>query len=345
MNEEAASFRQCTRNPVLVVGANGFVGSHITRQLVETGRDVRVLIRKTSNTISIDDLPVQRFFGDVFDIESLKSAMRGCGTVFYCVVDTRAWLSDPSPLYRCNVDGLVNALKAARAESVERFIFTSSIATIGIEKGGMASERTPYNWWDKAPHYIRSRVEAENTLLEYCREYGFPGIALCVANTYGPGDTQPTPHGHLLWRAASGKLSRALDCSAPTVDIRDAAQAALLAERYGRVGERYIVANEFASQQKLYSLAATRLGQKPPRKMGLKLVYAMAAINEILAGLTGRKDYKLRRDSIFLSEVFGPLDNSKIVTELGWHPRPIEESVHDAVAWFSTHRTKFSRIG
>ncbi len=342
MNPETAHYDALTQQPALVLGANGFVGSHITRQLCEQNRPVRVMVRTTSDTRSIDDLAVERCYGDVGDPESLRAAMRGCGTVFYCVVDTRAWLSDPAPLYRCNVQGLANALDAARAEDIGRFVFTSSIATIGSNRDGLASEDTPYNWWDQAPDYIRSRVEAENTLLACCAEHDFPGIALCVANTYGPGDTQPTPHGELLWHAATGRLPRALDCSAPTVDIRDAAQAALLAERYGRAGERYIVASDFVSQQALYGMAAGELGREPPRTLSLKLLYFMATLNEWLARLTGRKDFKLRRDSIFLSEVFGPMDNRKIVSELGWQPRPIEETVRDAIAWFSTNRKRKS---
>lgn len=314
------------------------MGSHITRQLVAAKRDVRVLIRKSSNTESIDGLPVERRSGDVSDIESLKAAMRGCGTVFYCVVDTRAWLSDPAPLYRCNVEGLTNAMDAALAEGIGGFVFTSSIATIGRTKNGMASERDVFNWWDVAPHYIRSRVEAENRFLRYCRERGLQGIALCVANTYGPEDYQPTPQGGLLWRAATGTSGVALDCSAPTVDIRDAATAALLAERYGRTGQRYIVANRYISQPDLYSLAAACFGSRPPRKLSMKLAYFMATINELAAQLTGRKDLKLCRDSIFLSEVFGPFDNSKIVEEFGWKPRPVEETVKDAISWFADQK-------
>ncbi len=338
MNREYENYTRCTRKPALVVGANGYMGSHVTKQLVASGRNVRILVRATSNTRSIDGLQVERYLGDVMDIESLKTAMRGCGTVFYSVVDTRAWLSDPAPLYRCNVEGLTNALDAAQSAGIERFVFTSSMATIGRVSDRPAGESDEFNWWDAAPHYIRSRVEAENTLLRYCRERGFGGIALCVANTYGPEDTQPTPHGALLWQAAVGKLPVAIDCAAPTVDIRDAAQAALLAERYGRVGERYIVANRFISQPDLYALAASRLGRKPPRTLKLGIAYAIATLNELVAKLAGRKDIKLCRDSIFLSEVFGPLDNAKIVNELGWKPRSIEESVRDAVAWFAEHR-------
>ncbi len=346
MNEQTSDYQQLVKQPALVMGANGFMGSHTVRSLVGDARQVRVMLRKSSNTDSIDGLPVERHYGDVADVDSMVKAMRGCGSVFYSVVDTRAWLSDPAPLYSCNVDGLINALEAAMNAGIKRFVFTSSMATIGKPAEGRASEEDAFNWWDTAPDYIKTRVLAENKLLQYCREKDFPGIALCVANTYGPQDYQPTPHGGLLWNAARGKLPKALDCAAPTVDIRDAAQAALLAERYGRPGERYIVANEYISQAEMYALATERFQRKPPGVLSIKMAYRLASLNEWMARLTGKKDFKLRRDSVLLSDIFGPMDNSKAVNELGWQPRPFKESINDALEWFSEHhysRTQSSR--
>ena len=98
---------------MLVIGANGFLGSHVTRLLVQQGHAVRVMLRKTANTQGIDDLQVERKLGDIFDDQALREAMQGCDVVFYCVVDTRAWLRDATPLYRTNVEGLQHVLDAA----------------------------------------------------------------------------------------------------------------------------------------------------------------------------------------------------------------------------------------
>ena len=82
-------------NAKLVIGANGFLGSHVTRQLVADGREVRVMVRPNANTIGIDDLRVTRLVGDIWDNDTLRDAMRGVDDVYYCVVDTRGWLRDP----------------------------------------------------------------------------------------------------------------------------------------------------------------------------------------------------------------------------------------------------------
>lgn len=324
-----------TDKPVLVTGASGFVGSHTARLLANEGRKVRVLLRPTSDTRAMQGLPVEIYHGDVLDPASLRTAMAGCGSVFYSVVDARFWLTDTTPLFRNNVEGLRNAMDVALDCGIERFIFTSTMGTLGINPDGPVTEETPFNWLDKAPPYILARLDAENTFLAYCRDKGLPGVALCVANTYGPEDYQPTPHGGMLWKIANGEATATVDTGSPVVDIRDVAQAALLAETHGRVGERYIIANEFIRNRDLYGMAVAQRGNKPPRLIPLPVAYAMAWIFERLFRLLGKKDYLLRTDAVYLSRVFQAMDNSKARRELHWNPRPVAETVRDAVAWYA----------
>ena len=194
----------------LVIGASGFLGSHVTRQLVQRGDDVRVMVRETSSTKGISDLDVEYRYGDIFDDQALRDAMDGCDVVFYCVVDTRAWLRDPAPLFKTNVDGLRHVLDAAVDADLERFVFTSTIGTIALSDDGPATEDQPFNWYEIGGGYIQSRVDAENLVLKYTRERGLPAVVMCVANTYGPRDWQPTPQGRLLALAVAGKTARPL---------------------------------------------------------------------------------------------------------------------------------------
>ena len=224
----------------LVIGASGFLGSHVTRQLVTRGgSDVRVMIRSTSSTRGIADLPVDIHRGDIFDAGALRAAMSGCDVVYYCVVDARPWLRDPRPLWRTNVDDLRHVLDVAAQADLDRFVFTSSIGTIGRNPNGLADEDTPHNWLDAGGDYIRSRVAAEDLLMRYCSDAGLPGVAMCVANTYGPGDWLPTPHGGMLAAAVRGALPFAIDgYESEVVGIEDAATALLLAGERGRAAPR-----------------------------------------------------------------------------------------------------------
>jgi dihydroflavonol-4-reductase len=321
--------------PVLVAGASGFVGSHITRLLVERGRSVRVMLRPSSKVEALAGLSVEVVHGDVLDPASLRAAMQGCGTVFYSVVDPRFWLTDQTPIIRNNVEGLENAIDAALSCGVERFIFTSSMGTLGLNPQGPVTEDIPFNWMDRAPPYIRARLEAENRFLAACREKSLPGVALCVANTYGPHDYQPTPHNGNLWETASGKAKFAVDVSQPTVDIRDVATAALLAETRGQLGERYIIANEFISNRDFYAMAAAETGQAVPKLLPYPLAYTMAWVAERVARLTGKRDSAFTTDAIRLANIFRNMDHGKAVRDLGWRPRPLSETVRDTVTWFA----------
>jgi dihydroflavonol-4-reductase len=320
----------------LVIGASGFLGSHVTRQLVERGERVRVLLRRTSSTAAIEDLDVERHYGDVFDDAALREAMTGCDDLFYCVVDTRAWLRDPAPLFRTNVEGLRHVLDAAVAADLRRFVFTSTIGTIAVSAdGGPVTEAEPFNWMDKGGGYIRSRVEAENLVLRYARECQLPAVALCVSNTYGPGDFEPTPHGSLLAAAARGKMPVYVKgMSMEVVGVEDAAQALLLAAEKGRVGERYIVSERFISARELYGTAAEIGGARPPRLgIPLKVMYALGFCGDVAAKVF-RRDMLLSTLSVRLMHIMSPMDHGKAERELGWQPEPIHDSIRRAVAFY-----------
>lgn len=132
------------------MGASGNVGACVTRHQAR-GDDVRVLLRKTSSTKGIDGLDVQRCYGDIFDAEAVAAAMADRDVVYYCVVDVRAELRDPAPLFRTNVEGLRQVLDIAVGTGLKRFVFLSTIGTIAVDTNGeTVDEDTPFNWADRA---------------------------------------------------------------------------------------------------------------------------------------------------------------------------------------------------
>lgn len=319
---------------VLVMGASGFLGSHVVKQLVAAGRSVRIMVRAGSDTRAIDHLSPERVTGDLGDRESLSAAIAGCDTVYYCIVDTRAWLRDPAPLYATNVDGLRTVLDVALGYPLRRFVFTSTYATIGLNPSGVSTEADAFNWWDRAPHYVKCRVQAEDMFLEYCRDRGLPGVACCVGNTYGGDDVVPTPHGAMVKNVALGKMPYYWEGGGPCVGIRDAARAMLLAETRGRVGERYIVAERWLDYRELFAIAATAAGVAPPRrKIPLAVLYTMAGIADLLAFFT-RRDNRFSIASLRCSTLLPDVDSSKARQELGWQPAPVEGEIAEAVAYY-----------
>ena len=319
----------------LVIGASGFLGSHVTRQLVEAGADVRVMLRRTSSTKGIDDLDVERCYGDVFDDDALRAAMTGCDVVYYCVVDARMWLRDPEPLFRTNVEGLRHVLDAALDADLKRFVFTSTIGALAISDSRLVTEDDPHNW-DQGGAYIEARVAAEEMVLSYAHDKGLPAVAMCVATTYGPRDWAPTPHGSMLAQVAAGRFPFYLDYSAEVVGIEDAARAMLLAAEHGRNGERYIISDRFMSVRELHEIAATAVGRRPPRiGIPMPVLRAGARVNDLLARLL-RRDLPFARAGMEMVELMSPLDHGKAERELGWTPEPVEDSIRKAAVWFAS---------
>ena len=325
-------------SPKLVIGANGFLGSHVTRQLVAAGHQVRVMVRENASTISIDDLDVQRFVGDIWDDDTLRAAMAGCDDVYYCVVDARGWLRDPAPLFHTNVEGTRNVLDVAldvqKSGALQRFIYTSSYVTVGRRRGHTASEADIISDRGLTP-YVRSRVQAEELVLRYARERNLPAIAMCVSTTYGSGDWGRTPHGAIIAGAAFGKLPFVMaGIELEAVGIDDAARAMILAAEHGRVGERYLISEKMISNAEVARIAAGAAGVAPPAKtIPLAVSYALATAGTVKATLK-RTDERLSLGSLRLMRAEGPLDHGKAVRELGWHPRPVEESIAEAARFW-----------
>ncbi len=328
--------------PKLVIGANGFLGSHVTRQLVADGHEVRAMVRPNANTRAIDDLDLTRFHGDVFDTETLGEAMDGVDDVYYCVVDARAWLRDPSPLFRTNVEGLRNVLDVAATADLRRFVFTSTYATVGRRHGHVATEDDVIGARElsRLTPYVQSRVQAENLVMQYVADAGLPAVAMCVSTTYGSGDWGGTPHGAFIAGAVFGKLPFLMNgIQLEVVGVDDAAAAMLLAAEHGRIGERYLVSEKMMPLTDVVRIAADEAGVPPPRRsIPVPALYALGALGSLRARLTG-KDAELSLTSVRMMRAEAPVDSGKAKRELGWRPRPVEESIREAARFWAAMRT------
>ena len=327
----------------LVIGANGFLGSHVARQLVADGHNVRIMVRPSANTIGIDDLPVTRYLGDIWDNDTLREAMAGCDDVYYCVVDTRGWLRDPSPLFHTNVEGTRNVLEIAKHAGLRRFVYTSSYATVGRRHGHVATEDDVAGDRGLTP-YVRSRVQAENMVLQYAKEHALPAVAMCVSTTYGSGDWGRTPHGAIIAGAAFGKIPFVLSgIELEAVGVTDAARAMILAAEHGRAGERYLISEKMITNAEVIRIAAEAAGVPPPtRSISLPVAYALATVGTVKARIRGT-DEKLSLDSMRLMRAEAPVDCSKARSELGWEPRPVEESIREAAQFWAGLRDARSK--
>src|SRR5262249_45999534 len=180
--------------PSLVTGANGFLGAAVARALLAEGRHVRALVRPRSDRRNLANLDVEIAEGDLNDPASLRGAARGCAAVFHVAADYRLWVADPAPMYKTNVEGSVNMLDAAADAQVGRFVYTSSVAVLGINPDKTpADETTPVTLEQMIGVYKRSKFLAEQAVARRAKELGLDVVIVNPSTPIGPGDVKPTP--------------------------------------------------------------------------------------------------------------------------------------------------------
>ena len=321
--------------PALVTGASGFVGSAVARALLAAGRKVRVLVRKSSDQRNIAGLDVEVHHGSLEDHASFDAALKGCGTLFHVAADYRLWVRDPAAMYAANVDGTRALMIAALSAGVERVVYTSSVATIGLmPDGSPADERTPSTIDDMIGPYKSSKFLAERAVDALVRQRQLPAVIVNPSTPIGPRDLKPTPTGRMIVEAASGRMPAFVDTGLNLVHVDDVARGHLLAEERGQVGERYILGGEDLALGEILGRIAAIVGRKPPTmKLPIAAVWPVALAAEAVGRVTGREPFvtldglRMARHKMFFS-------SAKAKRVLGYTARPAETALRDAIAWF-----------
>src|SRR5262249_33384299 len=249
----------------LVTGATGFVGSAVARALLRRGIPVRVLARPNSDRRNLAELSVEVAEGALEDPRSLARAVAGCRCVYHVAADYRIWVPDPAPMFRANVEGTRDLLTAALEAGVERVVYTSSVATLGLVAGGSADEETPSSADDMIGPYKRSKFEAEKIARGLAIERRIPIVIVNPSTPVGPCDVKPTPTGRLIVEAARGQMPAFGDTGLNIAHVDDVAAGHLAAAEKGRIGERYILGGENMSLAEILVEVARVVGRRPPR--------------------------------------------------------------------------------
>jgi dihydroflavonol-4-reductase len=246
-----------TNAPVLVTGANGFLGSAVVRALLANGSTVRAFVRAGSDQRNLNGLNVERATGDLVDRGSVRAAVAGCSAVFHVAADYRLWVADPAPMYRTNIDGSLNVLEEAAAAGVPRMVYTSSVAVLGINRDRTpADERTPVDIADMVGHYKRSKFMAERAVSARAKELEYPLVTVNPSTPIGPCDIRPTPTGRILLDAAAGRMPAFVDTGLNLVHVDDVAHGHLLAMMRGTPGERYVLGGDDFTLERILRLVA-----------------------------------------------------------------------------------------
>lgn len=317
-----------------ITGATGFIGASIVRQLLKEGREVRALVRPTSDTSNLAGLEVEFWQGDLRDRESLMKGLKGCDVLYHAAADYRLWTRTPEEMYRINVEGTAAVLEAALHNGLSRVVYTSSVGTLGNPGDGRpGSEDTPVTLQDMVGHYKKSKFLAEREAEKFVAR-GLPLVIVNPSTPVGPLDIKPTPTGRIIVDFLNRKMPAYLDTGLNIIAVEDCAAGHLLAEKRGVVGRKYILGNSNLTLRAIFGVLQELTGLSAPRfRLPYTPILLAAHVNEALSRLTG-KEPLIPLAGVQMAAKFMYFDSSRAVEELGLPQTPVEDALGRAVAWF-----------
>lgn len=329
------------RRIAFVTGSTGLLGANLVRLLVGEGFGVRSLARslpKAERQLG-DVAGVEIVEGDLNDVPAFAGRLRGCEVVFHTAAYFRESYrggNHADGLRRVNVVGTSELLRAAYAAGVRRFVHASSVAVLRGDRGQVVDEtmsRRP----EDADDYYRSKILSEREVASFLNAH--PDFWACMVLPgwmHGPHDLAPTSAGQTVIDFVRGKLPGVVPGSFAVVDARDVARAMLSALERGRRGERYLAAGRHMTVADFFSVLERVSGVRAPeRRVPAGVLYAIAAVNELVARATGRPALLSWASvrSIISEADRSRYDPGKSERELGLRFRPVEQTLADEIAW------------
>ncbi len=322
---------------VLVTGAAGFIGSALTRHLLQRRAQVVAMVEPGSDTANLDGLDVEQVTADVRDAPAVRRAVKGATGVFHAAALYRFWTEDPRTFADVNVGGTRNVLAAAGEEGVARIVYTSTVGTLGLRG---ASRRDPVDEGSHADiphlfgHYKQTKYVAEHEALRAAAE-GLPVVLVQPTTPVGPGDVAPTPTGSTVLAYLNGRMPAFVDTTLNVVDVDDVAAGHVLAAERGRTGRSYILGGENLALSEVFALLAAETGlAAPTRRVPVSVAVAAASVSELVEGRLLRRPPSIPLEGARMSTTHMAFDDARARTELGYSSRPAAEALARAARWF-----------
>ena len=317
----------------IVTGGAGFIGGHLVRLLVDRGERVRVVERPGA---PIDHLPrgVEVVRADIRDREAVATAMAGGRFVYHLAANPNLWVRDRREFDAVNHWGTINVLDAARAAGAERILHTSTESILTCARAvAPIAEDVRVELADAVGPYCRSKLRAENEAMARARD-GWPVVVANPTMPVGPGDRGMSPPSRLIRDFCLGKLPARMDCTLNLIDVRDVAEGLIRTMDRGQPGRRYLLGGENLTLVGLLDILSEQTGVPVPSwRVPYPVGLLVAAFSEFWSDHVSGKTPKATLTGVRLTRRTMHFDASRSLGELGLTPRPVRESLVDAVDW------------
>ncbi len=317
----------------LVTGATGHIGNVLVRKLLERGEKVRALILPGESVESISGLSVEAVEGNVLNLDSLYKSMQGIRGIFHLAGVISIMPGSNEIVRKVNIEGTKNILLVARDMLLEKFIYTSSIHAIQRVEDGIIDETLPFD--PNNPYGEYDRAKAEATLeVQKAAQAGLEAVIACPTGVIGPYDFRGSLMGNVIRTAAEKKPTLYVDGAYDFVDVRDVVNGLIAAAEKGRCGESYILSGQRISVRYLLETVREITGKY---FFKMKVPFDLAAFAASFTPMYYSLAKTSPRFTPYSLEVLrsnSNISHAKATRELGYQPRPLYESIHDAIKWF-----------
>lgn len=322
-------------NLTFLTGSTGFIGAAVARLLISKGHRLRVLSRPNNDRRNLLGLDVEIIEGDLAQPETYRHALKDCRNLFHVAADYRIWVPDCNAMHRVNVAGTRSLMLAALDAGIERVVYTSSVATLGLNRQGLPScEETPASLKQMVGVYKQSKFLAEEEVRQLIERHKLPAIIVNPSCPIGPRDIKPTPTGRIIVDAIKGRIPAYVDTGLNIVHVNDVAMGHWLAFERGKIGERYILGGENLALSEILGLIAEIGGHAAPKiKLPRLALYPLAFLMQSVAHVSGAEPM-ITLDALRMAKSKMYFSSAKAEQELGYQSRPAGEAINDAVAWF-----------
>ena len=327
----------------LVTGATGHLGNVLIRELLQRGQKVRAFILPNDNLTPLEGLDVEIVHGNVLDPTSIEAALNDIDTVYHLAAMITIMPGKNEPVRRVNVEGTRNMLASAKKAGTRRLVYTSSIHAIQRAPHGVTiDESLPYDPNNPYGAYDTSKAQSSLLVQEAAKD-GLDAVLVCPTGVIGPYDFHVSLMGSGILRYWDNKEVRYFAGGYDYVDVRDVAAGMIAAAEKGRTGESYLLSGGYLSNRELVETGRRLVdGNYPLRELPMPLVHVLAVLMPIYYRLSGTSP-QLTPYAIEVLQSNAVISHAKATRELGYQPRPLEESLKDALEWFRANRHKLVR--
>jgi dihydroflavonol-4-reductase len=322
---------------VLLTGANGFLGAHLTRELLLRGYTVRAFVRSRRNRSTLAGLPIDFIEGDILDTDALDRAAIGCDALIHAAALAQVNPARSPAIWAANAAGTSNVIRAAQRTQVGRLVYVGTANVFGFGTLNQpGDETTPFAGHRYGSDYIDSKRAATGLVEQAVRETGLPAVLVHPTFMLGALDAKPTS-GQLLLELYRGRLIGYPAGGKNYVHVRDVATATVNALTRGRIGESYILGHQNLPYRDAFRLMAERMQVSPPR---LSLPPALARLYgygcDAWSQLMGRST-PVNSAMVAVANDGHYFRSQKATAELGLPQTPIETAIDEAFEWFNQH--------